>query len=86
MNTIDNNMRLGGFAGFDLGSIAEQGRTEASADKADGLTVGTSAASPLDALDEVEPAVDAALVRDDDLGRCMNAVFNLPAPPMPDFT
>ena len=86
MNTIDNNMRLGGYAGFDLGSIAEQGRTEASADKADGLTVGLAPASSLDDLEAVPAEWDAALTRDDDLGQCMNAVFNLPAPPMPDFT
>ena len=35
--------------------------------------------------DAVEAVPDAALDRDDALGRLVNAAFNLPPPPMPAF-
>lgn len=87
MNTIDNNMtRLGGFAGLDMGTIpaAAEQLKETGSDR--GLTIGTASPSALDALDEVDPAVEAALTRDDELGDLMGRVFNLPAPPMPDLS
>ena len=54
---------------------------------------GTSAnfevkASTLDALGKSEPLADvpdAALSRDDELGKLVSAAFNLPPPPMPEF-
>lgn len=45
-------------------------------------------ASQLDALGKSEPLAevpDAALSRDDELGRLVSAAFNLPPPPMPEF-
>ena len=48
------------------------------------LTIGEGIA----ALSSAEPTADvpdAALRRDDDLGNLVNAVFNLPPPPMPNF-
>lgn len=42
----------------------------------------------LDPLQGSEPTADvpdAALSRDDDLGKLVNSVFNLPPPPMPAF-
>ena len=50
-----------------------------------GLTIGTRT----EALASSEPVADvseAALSRDDDLGRLVNSAFSLPAPPMPSFT
>jgi hypothetical protein len=45
------------------------------------LTITQSAASP----EEISAAAipDEALLRDDDLGKAINAAFNLPPPPMP---
>ena len=45
-------------------------------------------ASALDALGKSEPLADvpdAALSRDDELGKLVSAAFNLPPPPMPEF-
>lgn len=45
-------------------------------------------ASTLDALGKSEPLADvpdAALSRDDELGKLVSAAFNLPPPPMPEF-
>lgn len=44
--------------------------------------------STLDALKQSEPVTDvpdAALFRDDALGKLVSAAFNLAPPPMPDF-
>lgn len=49
-----------------------------------GAGVTLAAARPADP-EGVDAAVEAALVRDDDLGRLMAAAFNLPAPPPPAF-
>ena len=48
------------------------------------LTVTQSIASPEDISAAAIP--DEALLRDDDLGNVVNVAFNLPPPPMPDFT
>ena len=48
------------------------------------LTIGEGSA----ALVSAEPVADvpeAALMRDDDLGKLVNSVFNLQPPPMPAF-
>ena len=45
----------------------------------------TFAASGLADVDGVTAEIEAALTRDDDLGRLMDRAFNLPAPPMPAF-
>lgn len=48
----------------------------------------TSDARNLDALASSEPVSavpDSAIARDDDLGKLMQAAFNLPPPPMPAF-
>ena len=48
----------------------------------------TSRPPDLDPLQGSEPTADipeAALSRDDDLGKLVNSVFNLPPPPMPSF-
>ena len=89
MNTINPNAtRLGGSAEFDGGTIpvsSEQG------DKGgfdQGLTVSTAPLSSLDSLDEVDPMVEAALTRTDELGGLMGQIFNpanYPTPAMPDF-
>ncbi len=42
-------------------------------------SVGRASAEP------VGEVPDAALSRDDDLGKLVNAAFNLPPPPMPSF-
>ena len=45
-------------------------------------------ASQLDALEKSEPLAevpDAALSRDDELGKLVSTAFNLPPPPMPNF-
>ena len=55
-----------------------------------GANLQPSAPEPttLDPLQGSEPTADipdAALSRDDDLGKLVNSVFNLPPPPMPSF-
>lgn len=89
MNTINpNSMRLGGYAEFDGGRIPASSEKDGKNDSGRGLTINTTPLSSLDALDEVAPEVEAALTRDDDLGRLMDHLFNpakYPAPPMPDF-
>ena len=52
---------------------------------ASNLTIGEGPAG----LASAEPVADvpeAALTRDDDLGKLMEKAFNLPPPPMPNFT
>ena len=49
-----------------------------------GFTITSSAAAPEDV--EAAAIPESALSRDDDLGRLVSAAFNLPPPPMPDFT
>lgn len=74
------NTGLGG----ELSSVTDvkQTRLHATLDKVE------VKASQLDALGKSEPLVevpDAALSRDDELGRLVSAAFNLPTPPMPEF-
>ena len=59
------------------------GGSQVSAHKSQ-LTVTQSIASPEDISAAAIP--DEALLRDDDLGNVVNVAFNLPPPPMPDFT
>lgn len=66
--------------------------------RATGDTAGKAAAgkaeldkgvSEADILRGSEPTAEvpaAALKRDDDLGKLVNSIFNMPAPPMPDFS
>ena len=51
-----------------------------------GAVTITRATSGLASAEPVADVPDAALVRDDDLGRLVGAAFNLPPPPMPDFS
>ena len=74
------NTGLGG----ELSSVTDvkQTRLHATLDKVE------VKASQLDALGKSEPIAevpDAALSRDDELGRLVSAAFNLPPPPMPEF-
>lgn len=74
------NTGLGG----ELSSVTDvkQTRLHATLDKVE------VKASQLDALGKSEPLAevpDAALSRDDELGRLVSAAFNLPPPPMPEF-
>ena len=91
MSTINPDlMRLGGYAGLDTG----MGMSPISSEHGEkpmldhGLTIETAPTSILDAMEEVDPAVEAALTRNDDLGRIMDQIFNpanYPAPAMPKF-
>ena len=49
------------------------------------LTIGEGSAALVSA-EPVADVPDAALDRDDALGKLMNAAFNLPPPPMPSFS
>ena len=89
MNTInDNPMRLGGYAEFEGGQIPASSETGGTNGFDRGLTVEMAQPSALGDLDEVDPVVEAALTRTDELGGLMGQVFNrsnYPAPAMPDF-
>ena len=53
------------------------------------LDVSTASRSTLDPVKGSEPTADvpdAALNRDDDLGKLVNSAFSLQPPPMPDFS
>lgn len=86
MNTIDNNMRLAGYTGLDFGTVAAPAEQLKDTSSDTGLSVGTAAPSGLDALNEVDPVVDAALTRTDELGALIDKAFDLAAPPMPQFS
>lgn len=79
-----NTSRLG--ASFDpalqTGPAVSAGEPEASRNDK-GLSVGLAAGTGLDALEELDPAVEAALTRDDDMGRFLDDLFNLAPPPLP---
>lgn len=45
----------------------------------------TTGVTELVSAEPVADVPESALSRDDDLGKLMGAVFNLPPPPMPDF-
>ena len=49
------------------------------------LVVTEARADAISGLDATEEIPDAALRRDDALGRLLSSVFTLPAPPMPSF-
>ena len=84
-----NNNRIGNF-GVGLGALETQGveseHGAQSAKKADmaAFTITEGVASPEDISAAAIP--EAELSRDDDLGRLVTAAFNLPPPPMPDFS
>lgn len=84
MNINFNTSRLG--ASFDpaqqTGPAVSAAKPEALLNDT-GLTVGLTAGTGLDALDEVDPAVEAALTREDDMGKFLDGLFDLAAPPMP---
>lgn len=89
MSTINPDlMRLGGYAGFDMGTSPISSEQGGKPDFDRGLTVNTAPTSVLDSIDEVDAVVEASLTRDDDLGRLMGQIFNpanYPAPAMPKF-
>ena len=47
---------------------------------------GVSEADILRGSEPTAEVPEAALRRDDDLGKLINSIFNMPAPPMPDFS
>lgn len=77
--------RIGGIgAGYGMGDAADVGKASNRQ-----VAKNVSFTPPeVDALRRSEPVAeipDAALSRDDDLGKLVNAAFNLPPPPMPTF-
>ena len=88
-NTINpNSMRLGGYAEFDGSPVPASSEKGGTSGFGGGLTVEMARPSALGALDEVDPMVEAALTRDDELGGLMDRIFNrsnYPEPAMPDF-
>ena len=89
MSTINPDlMRLGGYAEFDGGPISVPVEKDGKDGFDRGLTVEMARPSALGALDEVDPLVEAALTRTDELGGLMGQIFNrtnYPEPAMPDF-
>ena len=62
------------------------GRETQEASRASRPTSGIDVPARIDGLAAAEPVMDipdAAIVRDDALGKFVNSVFNLPPPPMP---
>ena len=82
MNPIDIT-NLGGNMPIQFGSVDFGGVQDGVVPEKDILSV-SEAPQPL-AFDGIAGVPDAALTRDDDLGRRVSAAFNLPAPPAPQF-
>lgn len=89
MNVNFNGNNIGNFG---MGRIATGAAQEAApasvGQKASNLQSSSLQPSTLDTIQGSEPVTDvpdAELTRDDDLGKLVNSVFNLPPPPMPAF-
>ena len=87
---LGNN--LGGAMGVmqeAAGAYAEAAAKPGASSSLSGLATGSAAGKGLDALAAAEPTADippeSELVRADALGRLVNAAFNFPAPPPPEF-
>lgn len=88
MNINFNNIGIGNGA-FGIGDQTKVDVQKPESQKTNGLKLsGTPDFQISDLLSGSEPVADvpeAALARDDGLGKLVSAVFNLQAPPMPDF-
>ena len=73
--TISKGNETKGASGIDAGR-----------EKHDKVTFTRTQSSGIASSEPVADVPDAALDRDDALGKLMNAVFNLPPPPMPAFS
>ena len=95
---MEINLNSGGFGNMgvmrDAGNADAIGTTpetkdaagiDARQDKRGTLAFG-HVSNGLVSAEPVAAVPDAALVRDDALGKLVNSAFNLPPPPMPDFT
>ena len=84
---INDNIGNQGFYGIqpDKGVETAAATPRAGAGFGPGLTIESASLTALDALDGVDPSVEAALTRDDELGGLMRLVFDRPPPPMPEF-
>jgi hypothetical protein len=84
-----NGNSIGNFGFGRIDSGAAQGTAPATVNqKALDKASFNVKSSTVDTLQGSEPVTDvpaAELTRDDDLGKLMKAVFNLPPPPMPAF-
>ena len=90
-----NSNGLNGLGNFGIGNDAAgiektgAAREAVGTSRATAASVNMSAAQNVDGLFGAEPVADvpdAALTRDDALGKAVKAAFNLPPPPMPAFT
>ena len=89
---MEININSNGFGNFGFGRIAagaSQNAVPATVKQKDSnLQPSNLQSTTLDALQGSEPVAeipDAALSRDDALGKLVGEAFNLPPPPMPDF-
>lgn len=83
---ISLNVNNGNFGAWKLEDLQTSKPQDLSTSRPPNLQ--TSQPPDLDPLQGSEPTADipeAALSRDDDLGKLVNSVFNLPPPPMPSF-
>lgn len=89
-----NSNGLNGFGDFGIGKDAKEAvRTDAARETGGASKTSLSAANlsistKVSAMADAEPVAnipDAALTRDDALGKAVKAAFNLPPPPMPVF-
>ena len=71
---------------FDASSVDAGQKTQAASRDTNVKGAEPSAVDVLQRSEPVSEVPEAALSRDDALGRLVNSAFSLPAPPMPEFT
>ena len=70
-----------GYEMHDVGNVKQTGRETEPVN----VNVRDAMCDTLQRSEPLSEVPDAALVRDDDLGKLVNAVFDLQPPPMPAF-
>ena len=93
---MEINMNSNGFGRIGLGREALDANAVGAGNGAAGIDAKRAAPdkvtfthaqpSSIVSAEPVADVPDAALSRDDELGKLMNAAFNLPPPPMPSFS
>ena len=93
---MDINLNNNGFGNVGMGRAtmganavgpgAEAKDVDAARDAKNAVTFTDARPAALAAAEPLADVPDAALSRDDALGKLVSAAFNLPPPPMPSFT
>ena len=86
---MEININSNGFGNVGLGSVNADFGTAVKPQNVQESKTLNIRSTTVDALRNSEPVAevpDAALSRDDAIGKLVNAAFNLPPPPMPAFS